>query len=87
MHSSHTANLQVRSFLIEACTAQISLDLAFGPLLSIEQLCDDGGTGKFSATDVVVKRDGKLRSPTTRLWYLDVNSPTTSADQAIAAPL
>jgi hypothetical protein len=76
------ASLLLPSISAKACPAPIFPDLASGSLLSIGQLCDDGCTATFSATQVVIKLPNGHTvlsghfTPTTQLWYLDVIRPT-----------
>ena len=82
MHSSHTADLIIPFLPPEAGKAHIFPALTSGSLISIGQLCDYGCTAIFTDKTVDILRHGisvlkGSRSPTTKLWSIDLEAAQT----------
>ena len=86
MYSTHDAELDLPLLPLAARQGHVVPALASQPLVSIGQLCDAGCQVAFSATDVVVTYNDVpvlhgSRTPSTRLWHLDL-TPSASLSSA-----
>jgi hypothetical protein len=90
MQSSHTTRIQLPSFRskrVQPTSFLISPPVHSSPSANS---ATTAAPPRFPAAQVLIKCNGHTvltghRSLTTRLWYLDVISPTASPHQAIAA--
>jgi len=78
----HKADLDLPGLPAAACHKHIMPQLATQPLLSIGQLCDAGCDVAFNASTVTISHNNTIvlqghRTPTTKLWELDVTQPLT----------
>jgi hypothetical protein len=89
MHSSHEGEIHVPGLPLAAQKIHIVPALTSQSLLSIQQLCDAGCDVTFKASCVKVLFDDIVvlqgqRTPTTRLWHLDLPASSTSGHAAIS---
>jgi len=90
IHSTHEADLNCPNLPPAARHGHIVPQLATQPLLSIGQLCDAGCDVQFTATTVNIRHDNNIimsghRTPATKLWNLDIQTPTASASANAAS--
>ena len=91
MYSTHTAELFLPDLPLAARQVHIVPALESQSLISIGQFCDAGCTVAFTATTVTVSLDSSViltgqRTALTRLWQLDVPSPSPSPAAQASAP-
>jgi len=95
IHSTHKANLNCPNLPLAACHGHIVPQLATQLLLSIGQLCNAGCDVQFTATTINICHDNNIimsrhRTPATKLWNLDIQTPTaiasTNATSGTAKP-
>ena len=81
MTSTHEAELDYPLLPPAARHVHIVPSLATSSLLSMGQLCDAGCTISFNASDVIITYDDQIvltghRTPTTKLWHVQLPTPT-----------
>jgi len=91
LHSTHEAELDVPGLPMAARHGHIVPQLATQPLLSIGQLCDAGCDVAFTANSITISHDHNViltgqRTPTTKLWQLDIRPLDHQAHAAIGSP-
>jgi len=90
MVSTHVAELDLPNLPDAARHVHLVPALAGASLISIGQLCDSGCSVTLDATSIHIAYDNKVvlagtRTPTTRLWHLDLNPSSPVSHESHAA--
>lgn len=82
IQATHLGSIPITHPKCPNITAYLVPDLASHNLISIGQFCDAGCTALFTASDLRISFEDQIiatgtRDPTSRLWHLHLDSPST----------